>query len=362
MRPTVAILRDSPQGQIDSECPWRRCRCRIDAKDVSETVAGLCARRISINHDDAYGRAGPISRKIRERLPFHTVRGVSGWCANREVAGSDPTGLETDATPFECSTSLDIVDDKSGLLGTVSTFPLTRENRSLTAVFAVTFAHDFAKLAAQAPMFLAASELAYFTRLEHHRRRCSYLLGRYAAKLALRQALAEQDLKILEIGSGVFGQPLVLHASRATPGVTISHGADLAVAFAFPAGHPMGVDIEQIDSERLDPIRSVMSRRERAWADQADPATMCTLVWTAKEALSKTLLCGLMSPLEILNLSELQPTGARVWEGRFENFAQYKFLSWASRSYLMSVVLPKNSMYAGADFAFDAIIARALDQ
>ena len=257
---------------------------------------------------------------------------------------------------------MESVDEEAPLLGTARAFPLMRENRRFTANLAITFAHDFVRLAERAPMFLAESELAYFTGLEHDRRRRSYLLGRCAAKLALQQSLAEPDLRALEIGSGVFGQPLVLHASRATPGVTISHSVDLAVAFAFPAGHPMGVDLERIDPERLDTIRSVMSRRERAWADHSDPVTLSTLVWTAKEALSKVLLCGLMSPWAILSVGELQPRGARVWEGRFENFAQYKFFSWASRFYLMSVVLPKNSMYAGDESAFDAIVARALDR
>ena len=124
------------------------------------------------------------------------------------------------------------------------------------------------------------------------------------------------------------------------PEVTISHCDEIAVALAFPSGHPMGVDIEQIDAERLVTIRSQMSSVERDWARSAgaDELALSTLIWTAKEALSKALTCGLMSPMEIFNLSDFYPLGDRVWGGLFQNFGQYKFMGWISRTVAMSVV------------------------
>ncbi|HEY0790562.1 MAG TPA: 4'-phosphopantetheinyl transferase superfamily protein [Chthoniobacterales bacterium] len=226
--------------------------------------------------------------------------------------------------------------------------PLSRGERQFEACLALAFAHDYPKLAGRAHEVLAPAEAACFSGFQFEPRRRSYLLGRYAAKLALQQLIPGSSLKALEIGAGVFGQPLVLHPSPVPPDVTISHSGDLAVALAFPAGHPMGVDVEQIDPERLTTIQSVMSARERAWAGHSprEQIILSTLVWTAKEALSKTLFCGLMSPMEIFNLSELRPTGPGTWEGLFENFAQYKFISGASPSYLLSMVLPKRTSCA----------------
>jgi phosphopantetheinyl transferase (holo-ACP synthase) len=160
--------------------------------------------------------------------------------------------------------------------------------------------------------------------------------------------------------SGVFEQPLVSYLSAKTPGVTISHCNEIAVALAFPTGHPMGVDIERIDPARMITIQSQMSPVECGWARSAgaDEITLSTLIWTAKEALSKALTCGLMSPMEILNLSEFYPLGSRTWGGLFQNFAQYKFVGWINRTVAMSVVLPMKSNVVGQGLDFDAVISR----
>ena len=176
----------------------------------------------------------------------------------------------------------------------------------------------------------------------------------------MQSALQEHDLKAIEIGRGVFEQPLISYLSAKVPQVTISHCDEIAVALAFPAGHPMGVDVEQIDPARLIAIRSQMSPVEREWARSsgADELALSTLIWTAKEALSKALTCGLMSPMEIFNLAEFYPLGRRIWGGLFQNFRQYKFIGWTSRTVAMSVVLPKKSDAAENALDFDAVLSK----
>lgn len=244
--------------------------------------------------------------------------------------------------------------------GSIQVFPLTREGRQVETVFGFVFAREYPALLHPVAEFLAPPEAAYFAGLEFLRRQQSYLLGRYAAKLALQCTLQEPDMKAIEIGRGVFEQPLVSHGSAKSPGVSISHCNEMAAALAFPAGHPMGLDIEQIDPARLITIQSQMSPLERGWARSAgaDEITISTMIWTAKEALSKALICGLMTPMEILNLSEFYPLGNRSWGGLFQNFAQYKFLGWTNRTLAMSVVLPKKSNALGQGLDFDAVVAR----
>ncbi len=84
--------------------------------------------------------------------------------------------------------------------------------------------------------FLGPRENAYFSTLRFARRQQSYLLGRYAAKLALRDLLAEPDLRAIEIVRGVFEQPVVQCARSHRWCVSISHADSLAVVVAFPAG------------------------------------------------------------------------------------------------------------------------------
>src|SRR4030095_6808483 len=146
---------------------------------------------------------------------------------------------------------------------------------------------------------------------------------------------------------GVFGQPLVRFFRGDAPGVSISHCERLATELAFPAGHPMAIDVEETDPARVATMKSQMTARELLWAQSgnAPEDVLCALVWTAKEALSKVLRCGLMSPMEIMNLSELRRDAGTAWEGLFENFAQYKSVSWQGGSSVMSIVLPKNSIF-----------------
>ena len=222
---------------------------------------------------------------------------------------------------------------------------LQRAGHRFSAWFAFVRASEFEHLAATATDFLSAQELAYFRQRKFPRRRQSYLLGRYAGKLAVAQCLPESALKQIDIYPGVFDQPLVRHPSPDTPGVSLSHGVDLAVALAFPAGHPMAVDVEPVDASRVAAIKSQLTPRELEWAgtNRADEASQCALMWTAREALSKVLHCGLTTPSETLALAELKSHRDQSWESSYANFAQYKCLSWISTHYALSIVLPKRT-------------------
>jgi len=119
---------------------------------------------------------------------------------------------------------------------------IQRGEAKLNAGLAVVFDDESLVLNELARELLGPTEFAYFSTLPSGRRRQSYLLGRYAAKLTLRDLLQESDFRIIEIGRGVFDQPIVLFAQKQGWGVTISHTDSLAFALAFPTGHPMGID------------------------------------------------------------------------------------------------------------------------
>jgi hypothetical protein len=97
---------------------------------------------------------------------------------------------------------------------------LAREAQSFDIVLGVAAEHDYSQIIAQAGDFLATQEAAYFGSLRFIRRQRSYLLGRYAAKIALRQALDVPELNELEIVPGVFGQPLVACSSKRGSGIS----------------------------------------------------------------------------------------------------------------------------------------------
>jgi 4'-phosphopantetheinyl transferase len=210
---------------------------------------------------------------------------------------------------------------------------------------AFAFEREFVGLVQRAHHFLGPTESAYFSNLQFIRRQRSYLLGRYAAKLALGKLSGEPNLQSIEILRGVFDQPVVSHAGSTSFGVSMSHSATMAAALAFPTAHPMGIDIELIDPKHDQTLRSQLSAEEISWIRQADVSELelATALWTAKEALSKVLCSGLMSPIHIYNLSELRSIGHKFWEGSFQNFGQYRAVMWIEDSLGLSVVLPKRS-------------------
>jgi 4'-phosphopantetheinyl transferase len=191
---------------------------------------------------------------------------------------------------------------------------------------------------------LGPIEAAYFATLRFAPRQRSYLLGRYAAKLGLSKVLPELDLRAIEIARGVFEQPVV--QGRAGFSVTISHTGSLVGALAYPAGHPVGIDIEVIDPARYETILTQLSEREKRLLETSitDRYQIATALWTAKEALSKVLTTGLMSPIQVYSLAEFQRLDAGTWEGLFQNFAQYRAKVWIGSSYVFAMVFPKRSV------------------
>lgn len=63
--------------------------------------------------------------------------------------------------------------------------------------------------------------------------------------------------------------------------------------------------------------------------------------WTVKEALSKALRTGFMSPLEIYELESMK-IEARCWISEFKNFSQYQGRSFFLGHLIYSLVYPKN--------------------
>jgi 4'-phosphopantetheinyl transferase len=226
-------------------------------------------------------------------------------------------------------------------------YPMTirRGEIQLRAMLVVVFNDPANTWMQPATELLGKTETAYFSTLRFPRRQATYLLGRYAAKMALSAVLSEPDLTAIEIDHGVFEQPVVRCDRNGGWDVTISHTEDVAVALAYPAGHPMGIDLERIDLGKQDTIESQLSEREIGWLNRLSVERLqfaCAL-WAAKESLSKVLRTGLMANIRVYDLAEFNLIESRVWEGSFENFAQYKARVWIGANRVLAITLPKRS-------------------
>lgn len=206
----------------------------------------------------------------------------------------------------------------------------------------------FAAVAAMAPEeFLSARETVQLAGFKFAAKQESFRLGRLAAKRALGALLDESDLRRIEISSGIYGQPLVLHPRAAAIEVSVSHSHGLAVALAFPAEFPMGIDLETVSAISASTIIAELGATpaELTWlaTGGVNDATACGVLWTAREALGKSLKIGLNSPLGMLALAGIQGAGEGSWIGRYLNFPQCQCLALLERGRVLTVALPKEA-------------------
>lgn len=221
---------------------------------------------------------------------------------------------------------------------------LSRTDRLDRAAFAWAVRSQFEALAADAATILHPRELTTFRGLEVDRRRRSYLLGRAVAKHALRACRPDAVPSAIDIAPGVFQFPVVQPSFADPLGVSLTHSDRLACALAFPEGHPLGIDAEDLSTDRSTVMQSQMVPDELARAGAAWPDVSChaAVLWTAKEALSKVLRCGLTCPFPLLAVTALSRDGA-VLTGEFANFTQYKFQTWLGDRTVISIVLPRHT-------------------
>ncbi len=202
---------------------------------------------------------------------------------------------------------------------------------------------------AEAPLerFLSGAERSQAAAYTFARRRQSFLLGRLAAKVALGACLGEPDWSRIELSRGVLGDPLANHAGEQRAEVSLSHTDGLAAAVAFPQEIRAGIDVEIVDAARADTARSELRFHpaEEAWLSTAaivSPSAY-VMLWTVREALGKALHCGLGCPLELLAASALTPVAGGAWESRYQNFPQYRCLSWIDGDRILSLALAQGA-------------------
>jgi 4'-phosphopantetheinyl transferase len=98
------------------------------------------------------------------------------------------------------------------------------------------------------------------------------------------------DRCLIFIQAGIFQQPVVVSGKHNLQ-VSITHCDDFGAALAFPETDPMGIDIERIGPAQRAALERQMTEAEKERMNFLPVAydMGITLLWTAKEALSKVL-------------------------------------------------------------------------
>lgn len=200
--------------------------------------------------------------------------------------------------------------------------------------------------------YLHTRERNYYNDLKFEKRIRSYLIGRFAAKQAIAALIGEHSLKDIAIDYGVFNQPIIMFNNQNVQ-VSITHCDDFGAAIAYPEGHPMGIDVERINQDNMDVLEKQITADEREKIDACSLSYEMglTLLWTVKEALSKILRTGLMTPFEVFEVSQIERYHNSII-CYYKNFAQYKVVSFTIGSYMVSVAHP---LKTNIQFDIDAI-------
>jgi phosphopantetheinyl transferase len=173
-----------------------------------------------------------------------------------------------------------------------------------------------------ANLILSRSEREHWLSLtQPEPRRIEWLLGRAAAKEAVRQHLTQQhDLKLcladIDIAPDDKGRPIVqgawLDRISPVPTVSISHSGGMAVAIAG-SGVGLGVDIEHIGRMKAETEKVAFTPQERellAALREAETEEWPLRLWCAKEAAAKAWGQGLYGgPLRFVARGIDQSTG-----------------------------------------------------
>lgn len=191
---------------------------------------------------------------------------------------------------------------------------------------------------------LHIDERRYCDSLLSNERKLGFLSGRINAKRAIIELIGFKEMSSVLVSSGVFKYPVVRASSVNNIQICISHHKNIGIALAFPEEHPLGVDIERVDMEKINFLLKKMSTSELQCISDCrlEKEVGCFIIWTAKESLSKILRTGLTIDFDILEIIELKRNGC-ICEGKFKNFSQYRVLSCYKNDFVCSIVLPKNS-------------------
>lgn len=192
--------------------------------------------------------------------------------------------------------------------------------------------------------FLHDEELCYFNSLKYERRIWSYVLGRLSAKLAVQQLSKISFLNSIYIESGVFGYPVINSEEATNLQVSITHTEAFGMSLAFKETHPMGIDIEEIGEDKSRAISTQITINELNLLHSLaiDNRSSYTMLWCAKEALSKVLKTGMMLDFKFLEIDTIT-LSKTSYVFFFKNFGQYKALCHANKEYAISIVLPRKT-------------------
>ncbi|UYX52545.1 4'-phosphopantetheinyl transferase superfamily protein [Bacillus thuringiensis] len=148
-------------------------------------------------------------------------------------------------------------------------------------------------------------EKEHYYSIESVERKKSYLFGRYCVKRAMILNGMTKKQREVCIDYGEFNHPIVTHGNEKNIQVSLSHSNDVAVSLLFTQKHILGIDIEKITNESANIMSEILFDKERNFIQKENENIILVSMWSAKEALAKSLRIGFSASLKIFEISEI---------------------------------------------------------
>ena len=166
--------------------------------------------------------------------------------------------------------------------------------------------------------WLTAAERERLEGFRFDKRRRDWLLGRWAAKLALLEitGLSTREIRRFEIDSAPNGAPLpLLDDSPCRVGLSLSHSHDRAFCAVSRTAQALGCDIELVEPRSAVFVETYFTESESAHVEETSPSqrdSLVTRIWSAKESTLKALRTGLQADTRSV---EVRDAGERAGQG-----------------------------------------------
>ncbi len=201
--------------------------------------------------------------------------------------------------------------------------------------------------------WLSPREQAVEAALRFPKRRSDWRLGRWVAKHAVLECLADDGIELapadIEILPEETGAPTVRFPARSisqSVSLSISHSHGVGLAAAARAMVGLGCDVERIEPHTTRFVADHFTTAEQARVARAHPrkrAAVVTLIWSAKEATLKVLGEGMRLDTRALNV-DLSPDAPAAWGARGTTLGvegtgrRFRGWGWADDGFVWTVV------------------------
>jgi 4'-phosphopantetheinyl transferase EntD len=260
-----------------------------------------------------------------------------GAFTNRNICAAEDDKIPTDP-----------LGEKAGALHCIIRIGPDEELLAGIAVIPVLTTEGSPHLADQ---LLHPAERAQAAAFRNEVRRISYLSGRVAAKLAIRQVFPGLDSAEINITANPVGKPIA-ESLPEQYAVSIAHSDHHGAALCFPAENPMGIDIETPEEKNRPIITSILIHSEIALVQaQCDALLILHVMWTAKEAAGKANGLAFRLPVEqyeIEMIKTLEDHKNRSWICNFKHLGKITTISREWQGAILTIAFPSGSGFGDA--------------